>query len=111
MLTITLDSTSLNYMSNQCPECGSVDRPILKWPCDDGPNSWHDQPAGVRLTTAKLKAGADITVVVAPVIMVTSSGKELPPTPHSPMSVTVYVPLDDGCTVVIYGGDVVVVEP
>lgn len=37
----------------ECPECGSRDRGLLQWPCDDGPNAFHLESgftttAGVR---------------------------------------------------------------
>lgn len=32
----------LNPKHGECPECGSTDLEVLKWPCDDGPNDWHE---------------------------------------------------------------------
>jgi hypothetical protein len=29
--------------TDTCPECGSTQYHIWKYPCDDGPNEWHDQ--------------------------------------------------------------------
>jgi hypothetical protein len=33
----------LNPQHGTCPECGSVDTEVCLWPCDDGPNEWHNQ--------------------------------------------------------------------